>query len=302
MTSTATATHQSGNAARLAPPALLLGAVAIGLTPIFVRLSDLGPVAIGFWRILFSLPALGVWMALEAGGTRAPRRPAALRDRARLAAAGAFLALDLAVWHWSLTFTTVANATLLGNFAPVFVALASWILFGQRFTPLFLAGLALSIAGACVLMGGGFGLGSQHPLGDGLALVAAVFYAGYMVTVGRLRREFSTATIMLWSGVAAAAVLLPLTILSGEALLAPSLYGWAVVAALGLLCHAGGQSLIAYALAHLSAAYSSVALLLQPAIAAGLAWVLLAEPLGLWDALGAAVILAGIVLARLGSR
>jgi len=302
MTSIATGAHTPGNAARLALPALLLGAVGIGLTPIFVRLSDMGPVAVAFWRILFALPALAVWMAVEAGGTRAPRRPSALRDQARLAAAGVFLACDLAVWHWSLNFTTVANATLLGNFAPVFVALASWLLFGQRFTRLFLAGLALAIAGACVLMGGNFGQGARHLLGDGLALVAAMFYAGYMVTVGRLRREFSTATIMLWSGVASIAVLLPLSVLSGEALLATSLSGWAVVAGLGLFCHAGGQSLITYALAHLSAAFSSVALLLQPAIAAGLAWVLLAEPLGLRDALGAAVILTGIVLSRLGSR
>ncbi|HSK38859.1 MAG TPA: EamA family transporter, partial [Arenibaculum sp.] len=66
--------------------------------------------------------------------------------------------------------------------------------------------------------------------------------------------------------------------------------------------HAGGQSLIAYALAHLPAAFSSVSLLLQPAAAAILAWALLGEALGPWQAAGAVIVLAGIFLARRGSR
>ena len=71
---------------------------------------------------------------------------------------------------------------------------------------------------------------------------------------------------------------------------------------LALVSHAGGQSLITYALAHLPAAFSSVSLLLQPVIAALLAWVLLAEPLRSMQALGASIILLAIVLARRGSR
>jgi drug/metabolite transporter (DMT)-like permease len=67
------------------------------------------------------------------------------------------------------------------------------------------------------------------------------------------------------------AALLPVALLSGESLWASSAEGWAVLAALGLFSHALGQSLIAYALAHLPAAFSSVALLLQPAVAALLA-------------------------------
>ena len=71
---------------------------------------------------------------------------------------------------------------------------------------------------------------------------------------------------------------------------------------LALVSHAGGQSLITYALAHLPAAFSSVSLLLQPAAAAVLAWALLAEPLGALQAIGGVVVLAGILMARRGSR
>lgn len=285
---------------RLAIAALLLGAAAIGFAPIFVRISELGPTATAFWRLAFSLPALWLWYALQR-----PSQPAGARrgsgDLRGFLLAGLFFAGDLAVWHWSLHLTSVANATLLPNFAPVFVTLAGFLLFGERFSGLFLAGMAIAVGGTMILMGESFELGPRQLLGDSLALSTALFYAGYIVTVGRLRARHGTARIMAWSGFFSAAALLPIAILSGESLIADTARGWLVLAALGLFSHALGQSLIAYALAHLPAAFSSVGLLLQPAIAALLAWLLLAEPIGPWQAAGAAVILAGIVLARRGS-
>ncbi len=107
---------------------------------------------------------------------------------------------------------------------------------------------------------------------------------------------------MAWSGTITALALLPLALLTEDRLLPATAQGLAVLAGLALFSHAGGQSLIAYALAHLPAAFSSVSLLLQPAVAALLASLLLAEPLTALQGLGAAVILGGIVLARLGSR
>ena len=286
---------------RRAIAALLLGAAAIAFAPIFVRISELGPTATAFWRLAFSLPALWLWYALQRPKMAMVGRRQGRGDLAGFLLAGLFFAGDLAVWHWSLHLTSVANATLLPNFAPVFVTLAGFLLFGERFSPLFLAGMAIAVAGAAILMGESLELGPRHLLGDSLALSTALFYASYIVAVGRLRARHSTARIMAWSGLATAAALLPVAVVSGESLLAQTARGWMVLAALGLFSHALGQSLIAYALAHLPAAFSSVGLLLQPAIAALLAWLLLAEPIGPWQAAGAVVILAGIVLARRGS-
>lgn len=288
--------------ARIALAALLAGALGIAFAPIFVRLSDLAPTAVAFWRLTFALPVLGLWLALERRGGGAVRRPSSRSDYLRLTAAGLFFAGDLAIWHWSLRYTSVANSTLLANFAPIFVTLAAWRLFGERFTRTFLAGLALALGGAVVLMGDSFSLSRDHLFGDLLGLTTALFYGGYILSVGRLRAEFSTATIMTWSGAVTALALLPVALLSGESLIAGSLYGWSVLLALALFSHAGGQSLIAYALAHLPAAFSSVSLLLQPAAAAVLAWLLLDEPLGRAQAVGALIVLAGIFLARRGSR
>jgi drug/metabolite transporter (DMT)-like permease len=278
--------------------ALLAGAICIAFAPIFVRLSELAPTATAVHRIVLALPLLWIWSHMEHGSARKTKRPASRRAYLGLATAGLFFAGDLACWHWSIQYTTVANSTLLANFAPVFVTLASFALFGERFSKRFLLGLALAMAGACVLMGESLTISFNRLFGDALGIVTAFFYAGYIVSVGRLRASYTTATIMLASGIVTALALIIIAAVSGESLIPRTWSGWLVLVGLAWISHAGGQSLIAYALAHLPAALSSVTLLLQPAVAAVLAWIILAEPIGPWQAAGAAIIIAGIALAR----
>jgi drug/metabolite transporter (DMT)-like permease len=288
--------------------ALFAGATAIGFAPLFVRLSELGPSATGFHRLFLAMPVLWIWHGVDAarhGSPHSSHPSASSVPRGAwlgFVAAGLFFAGDLAFWHWSIRLTSVANATLLTNLAPVFVTLAAFALYGERFSPRFLAGMALALVGAAVLMGQSVTVSMSHLLGDGLGLVTAMFYGAYIVAVGRLRIRYDTATIMARSGLVTCVALLIVALASGESLIATSLAGWATLLALALFSHVGGQSLIAYALAHLPVAFSSVGLLLQAVVAAFLAWVLLGEALGPWQALGAAIVLAGIVLARQGSR
>src|SRR5206468_12521311 len=61
--------------ARLAFLALLGGATGIGFAPVLVRLSEVGPGATAFFRLLFALPWLWLWMRLEARKVDAPRQP-----------------------------------------------------------------------------------------------------------------------------------------------------------------------------------------------------------------------------------
>jgi drug/metabolite transporter (DMT)-like permease len=289
-------------AARLALNALFLGALGIAFAPIFVRMSQVGPSATAFWRLLLALPALILWMQLEASGQAAPRRPSSRSDYLHLVTAGLFFAGDLATWHWSIRFTSVANATLLANFAPIFVALGSWLFFRERVSLTFVLGMGIALAGMVFMVGQSFRLSAQHLWGDALGLVTAMFYGGYLLSVKELRRKFSTATIMTWSGMVSCLVLLPVALLSGEGLLPSSAVGWWVLLGLALVSHFGGQSLIAFALAKLPAAFSSVGLLVQPVAAAVFAWLLLGEALNPWQALGGALALGGIFVARRASR
>jgi len=290
-------------AARLALPALIAGAIAIAFSGIFARWSELGPVATAFHRVALAVPVLWIWAAIEGKSQPNPATMStSVADRAGLTLAGLLFAGDLLFWHWSLQFTSVANATLLANFAPIFVTLAAWTLFGERFSAAFLGAMALALGGAMLLMANSLTLGLDHVVGDALALVTAMFYGGYIVAVARLRSRVSTARLMAWTAMITALCLAPIAVALGESLLPRTLGGWAVLMALAWFTHAAGQGLITHALAHLPPAFSSVALLTQPAAAAVLAWVLLAEPLGALQLIGGGVILAGIVIARRASR
>lgn len=287
---------------RWAIPALLCGAAAIAFAPIFVRLSRVGPSATAFWRMALALPIMGLWFTCEKKRNLQRQNPETWEDYKALFLAGLFFACDLAVWHWSIKFTTVANATLLANFAPIFVTLGAWVLFHEHITPKFLAGMILALAGAAVLMGSSFQLSSRYVTGDLLGISTAVFYAGYLLSVNRLRSRFTTATIMFFSGISCAFMLLIVTLASEKAFFPEGAKGWYVLLGLALVSQTLGQGLIAYALAYLPAPFASVGLLFQPALAAMFAWILLQESMGMVQGAGGVIILAGILLARRGSQ
>ncbi len=302
----------SGGNARRALAGLLLGALAIAFAPLFVRVSEVGPVATAFHRLLLALPLLWAATAWQRGGEAAPADapdsvpPAQARgrfdsDRALIVLAGLFFAGDLALWHWAIEFTSVANATLFANVAPVFVTLAARRVFGERITGGFVLGLGVALVGAVFVVGASFELGGRRALGDALGIGTAVFYAGYQLTVKRLRARRSTVEIMASSGTVCCLVLLPITLLSENEFLPLTATGWLVLLGLALISHIGGQGLIAWSLAHLRSSFSSVALLTQPVAAALLAWALLDEELGALQAAGGAVVLLGILLARRAS-
>jgi drug/metabolite transporter (DMT)-like permease len=277
--------------------ALFCGATFIALSPIWVRVADVGPTASAFWRVALAAPLLWSIVALL------PRPVAAPRAGWLLAAAGFAFAGDLAFWHWSIQATSVANATLLANLSSIFVTLAAWLLWRQRPSGLFLVGLALALCGVALLVRASLGLSAGALVGDAYGVVTAMFYAWYLLTVKRLR-DLGAATLRLMAVTTTltAAMLLPLALASGEPMLPAGFQGWLVLLGLAWITHAGGQGLITFALAHLPAAFSSVGLLLQPVLAAAFAWVLLAEPLGALQFAGGAIVLAGIYLARRGSK
>jgi drug/metabolite transporter (DMT)-like permease len=281
--------------------ALLAGATFIALSPIFVRealLAGVGPTAAAFWRVALAVPVLWIVYRLKQGPR--PRRYSGKWPL--LLAAGLAFAGDLAFWHKSIQLTSVANATLLANLASIFVTLAAWIFLRQRPTRLFLAGLAAALAGVALLVHTSLEFSATGLAGDALGVVTAMFYAGYILAVKALRdRGETTLHLMAVSTTLTALLLLPVALTTGDAFFPRTPEGWLILAGLALVSHATGQGLIAYALAHLPAAFSSVSLLFQPVMAAAFAWVLLLEPLVPLQIGGGVIVLVGIYLARRGS-
>ncbi|HCN89604.1 MAG TPA: EamA/RhaT family transporter, partial [Oxalobacteraceae bacterium] len=174
-----------------------------------------------------------------------------------------------------------------------------------RFARVFIIGMTIALAGAVLLVGpnaGGNGhFGAHKLLGDGLGLCTAVFYAGYQLVIKDARNQYSTARLMAWSTTITALALLPFALGSPGAFWPAHAGGWLPLLALALLAQIGGQTVIAYASAHLPASLSSVSLLIQPLTATIAAWILFQEALGPIQMAGAALLLWGIYLSKRGS-
>ena len=286
----------------LAFAALLLGGISIGFAGIFMRLSDVNPLASAFWRMALAAPFLWAWaFTVRAQDEAAHKRTDFTRA---LVLAGIYFAGDMGIWHLSLHYTTVANATLLSNFAPIFIALWMWLAHRVRFARIFIVGMVVALAGAVMLVGpnaSGADHGGNKLLGDGLGLASAVFYAAYQLVVKDARSQYSTARLMAWSTTVTGLALLPFALTAPGAFWPAQAAGWLPLLALALVAQIGGQTVIAYANAHLPASLSSVRLLIQPLTAAIAAWLIFQEAIGPMQMAGGALLLWGIYLSKRGS-
>ncbi len=275
--------------------ALLAGAVALGSSPILVRLSELAPTATAFYRVALAAPAFLIfsWPSLQP--VRRDLGSASIKLM-WLIAAGGFFALDLLCLHWSLRFTSVVNATLLLNFAPIFVSLGAWIAFREPPRPRTVLSYIIAMAGVALLVGSASSFERGKLFGDTLGLAAGAAYGAYLLVVGRYRHKTPTSLVMGVTTLACAFALLPATLTMGESLVPRTWIGWATLIALALITHAGGQGLLVFAMRYFPAFTSSVTLLLQPVVAACGAWVIFNEALGPWQILGAGIVLLGLLL------
>jgi drug/metabolite transporter (DMT)-like permease len=285
----------------LALLALLLGALAIGGSGIFVRLAETGPSASAFWRGALALPALALWMLLE----RRPDTP----YEATLARSwrdpvffwcGVFFAGDLGFWHASLLRTSIAASTLEANCAPMVVTLGAWALWGERPRPTFILALAAATLGLALVMSTKFGHAGASLSGDFLGLGAACFYGFYILAVARLRARYRTGLVMFNSTLVFSLVLLPFALT--QKFLPDTSRGWLLLVALALSAQVAGQGLVAYALARLPATIGALGLYLHALAAILYAWLLLHERLTPWQMAGGVIVLAAIALARAARR
>src|SRR6202022_4498380 len=199
--------------------ALLAGAVALGSSPILVRLSELEPTATAFYRVALAAPAFLLFAFTWDNLQPLSRNSAAgWIELLWLIAAGAFFALDLLCLHWSLRYTSVVNATLFLNFAPIFVSLGAWVAFREPPRPRTVLSYIIAIGGVALLVGSVSSFARGKLFGDGLGLAAGAAYGAYLLVVGRYRDRTPTSVVMGVTTLSCACVLLPATLAMGESL------------------------------------------------------------------------------------
>jgi drug/metabolite transporter (DMT)-like permease len=279
---------------RFAFAALIMGNVILALGPVLVRLSDVGPVAAGFWRLALAVPVLLLLSARELRQVRIGAKAWWL-----IAAAGLFFAADLASWHAGIHQTKVANSTLFGNASALLLPLWGMIVLRQKLHWMQGVALALAAAGAAVLMGGSYEASPRYFHGDMLCLLAGIFYTAYILIVQNARRDLSNFAVLAVVSITGAGPLLIAALALGEQVMPVD---WTPLIILALSSQVIGQGLMVYAMAWFSPLVLGLSLLLQPAVAALLGWAMFGEGLSFGDIVGAVAIGVALVLVRLPGR
>ena len=287
---------------------LVIALLALSITAILIRicLREISADSTIFNRLWMAALVFGLWNGLSHFRTQASYQPSVLKSSYEMM--DIFLLVGVAIihlsgrllWTISLTQTSVANANVLGSLTPLFATLGAWLLLKQGFDSRFLLGLALAVIGAITLEFEDFFKSNNSFIGDGIALLSSFFYSIKFLILEKLRVKFPVKTILMWRSLLGAIVMLPVVLVFDEQIFPISWMGWSAIVALAVICEAVGHGLVVYSLKHFSSSFVSLVLLLDPVVAAILAWILFAENLSILNLFGFAVIMQGIYLAKTG--
>ena len=275
---------------------LAFGAMLIGFAPIFVKWSMLSSSAIAFYRMFLAIPFLFI---LNYAVNR--RLSFKVNNKSTiLYAAFASLAFttDLTLWHFSMTITSVSNATVIVNSAPIFVAILSFILFKEKLSTGFLFSFVITYSGIIGLIYFSNNYANGKLLGDLLCLVAAFFYGVYLLIISKLGKENSLNIIFYTTFFCCIFSIIPMIVEGGD-IFPASNFEWLNLILLAVLCQFGGQYFITHAIGKISASSGSVGLLMQPITATLLAAFIFNEILNTIQVVFVFVAMFGIYLARI---
>jgi drug/metabolite transporter (DMT)-like permease len=289
-------------AALVRHPALgvLVGAFAICFSGILYRLAEVSPTTGAFFRCLWALPflwPLALWERRRLGPAPRGMRPAAWL-------AGAFFAADLIVWHYAIEEVGAGLATVLGNMQVVIVGVLAWAIFRERPARHSLYAIPVAMLGI-VLISGAFedgAYGDNPALGALYGVLTGLAYSGFLLALRRSSDPRRVAGPLFEATLASTVFVVPAGLALGNLDFAPSWEAtfWLVV--LALSSQVVGWLLISVSLARLPTALTSVLLTLQPLLSVLFAAWLVDERPSPLQLVGAAAILAGLLIASAGRR
>jgi drug/metabolite transporter (DMT)-like permease len=276
-----------------------LGAMAIAFSGVLYEFSKTSPETASFYRAFWGLPILALAAYVE---RTAGKRGAMDRRSVGIALfAGVLFAGDLIFWHHTIELVGAGLATVLGNLQVVVVAIAAWLLFGERPSTRVLVALPIILSGVAFIAGvfGGLGgqtYGSNPQLGVFLGFLCALSYAGYLLTIRRISGRRTAGPVAV-STASTAIVSLLIGIALGTMDLTPGTESMFWLILLGVTAQSIGYLCISISLPRLPAVVTSIILLAQPVVSMGLAIVILGETPSPGQLFGVLCVIGGIALA-----
>ncbi len=285
-------TFAADSAQRTGIALVLVGAFCFSLASPFTRWTDgLSTSTIAFFRARFGF----LFLCALAVASRAPVRQALSRDTIRrLVPLGLAVSATVTLYTYAVRHTTAANAVLLVNSAPIYVAVLAPLLLGEpraRYTWL---SLGLAFSGMALMTGPAqFDVRSSELNGIVAAALSGACYSLVMLISRSLRGRISGLTQNLWSNGTIILVLLPWALRAPGATVASNLH---LLIPLGIFSLGLSYLLYFQGLQRISAQQVSIVSLAEPVFGVLMGLVFFAEIPDALGWIGAALILASITL------
>lgn len=280
---------------------LIVGAMIISFSSVFVKLVDVGPTSAMFYRFLFGAIALFSVAVIFKNPLWRGWKPLVIA-----AITGFLFSLDLFLWHRSIHYIGPGVATLLANFQIFILTVIGICFLGERLHILFVVSIMLAFWGLYLILG--FDWKAMDPLfqrGIVYGFITAFCYSGITLIIQASQKrpdKLSPMSNMAWVCFFGALFGSVETLASGESFVIPNSRNLFFLIAYGVVCSSLGWFLITSGLPHVSASMAGLALVLQPALA--FVWDILffEKPTTLANLVGAAMVVAAIYLGSISRR
>jgi drug/metabolite transporter (DMT)-like permease len=271
---------------------MIAGTLITAWSGVLVRLLDVGPFAAGAWRVGLAVPALAAWAKLVQRDRR--DAPNLGPSAGLLIFAGLAFALNIGLFHISLSETKIANAAFIGAVGPIATVIGGALFFRERSPSRMWLALGLALFGAWTMAG--MVAPTRIGLGDTFALCSSITYSCYLLMIKQLRFRLDAVAATLWTAAVSGVVLAAAAWLHGEKMIPSSAFGWMIAALLGVGVHALGQGLTSVAMGRAPVAVIALVILAQPPFSALAAWTVLGEGMAPLQMVGGAIILVAVLL------
>lgn len=260
---------------------------------VLVKLTDMSPINLGFYRIALALPIF--WLMAN---TRRNVFKIPFKDIAFMMLAGIFFAFDLLFFNLALRHTSVANVNLFASLACFILMPIGIFFFKERFKKSLLVGAIVALFGIFILVGGKGELSVATPFGDFMAFLSVLCYSCFLAVIYSLRKRYGTLEIMFFACVGSSLMLLALALIFEGFEVPKDMKDFGIIALIALCGQVIGQGFFNYILGKVNTQTSSLLLLFSPIIAALMGFFILGEKLGIFEILGILVIIFGVFVAK----
>ena len=279
---------------------VILATMFWGTSGIFISLTnrnwDISAVSLAFWRDVTTFSILLIGMSIFIPKLLHVRR----KDLPWLLVMGAIsIGFFHVLWNTAILLIGASVSTVIQSNAPIFVTIMAWFIFKETLTTRKIIAVALSVIGT-VLISGILGMSAVQISSVGVvaALFSAIFYASFSLFGKKLTGDYNSWTILLYIFGFASLALLPFQLLNPSPFpyQAPALFYF-----IGLIFFntTAATEIYTTALAHMQASIAAITATSEVVFAAVLAYFILGERMDVWQVLGAALIVSGVILVSL---